>query len=37
VGIYEYSHPLEDAVAYKGRLASLKDQYKTLAKQGHAV
>ncbi|GAB2631070.1 DUF4041 domain-containing protein [Kribbella swartbergensis] len=37
VGIYEYSHPLEDAVAYKGRLAELKDRYKVLAKNGRAV
>ncbi|MEV0799444.1 DUF4041 domain-containing protein [Kribbella sp. NPDC050281] len=37
VGIYEYSHPLEDAVAYKARLAELKDQYKALARADGAV
>lgn len=37
VGIYEYSHPLEDAVAYKARLAELKDRYKTLARGDGAV
>jgi hypothetical protein len=37
VGLYEYSHPLEDAVAYKVRLAELKDQYKALARGDDAV
>jgi hypothetical protein len=37
VGLYEYSHPLEDAVAYKARLAELKDQYKALARGDGAV
>ena len=37
VGIYEYRHPLDSAVAYKGRLSDIKDQYKTLVKQGAAV
>ncbi|MGW5194488.1 DUF4041 domain-containing protein [Kribbella sp. NPDC004138] len=37
VGLYEYAHPLEDAVAYKTRLAELKDRYKSLAKGDGAV
>ncbi|GLZ77438.1 hypothetical protein Afil01_22450 [Actinorhabdospora filicis] len=36
-GIYEYSHPLEDAVAYKAELDTLRDAYKTLARNGGAV
>jgi Domain of unknown function (DUF4041)/T5orf172 domain len=30
VGIYEYRHPLQDAVAYKSRLADIKDQLKAM-------
>lgn len=37
VGLYEYSHPLADAVAYKARLSELKDSYKALAKGEGAV
>ncbi|WP_371402065.1 DUF4041 domain-containing protein [Kribbella sp. NBC_00662] len=37
VGLYEYSHPLEDAVAYKARLTELKDRYKVLARGDGAV
>lgn len=38
VGIYEYRHPLDSAVAYKERLDQLKREYKALAKQeGGAV
>lgn len=37
VGIYEFTHPLEDAVAYKAKLESLKDRYKALAKNNRAV
>ncbi|MCC5948225.1 MAG: DUF4041 domain-containing protein [Nitriliruptoraceae bacterium] len=37
VGIYEFRHRLEDAAAYKGRLAVLSDQFKTLARNGGAV
>ncbi|WP_197034704.1 DUF4041 domain-containing protein [Glycomyces sp. NRRL B-16210] len=37
VGIYEYTHPLEDAVAYKAKLESIKDQYKSMAKGDHAI
>ncbi|MFP8902749.1 DUF4041 domain-containing protein [Streptomyces atacamensis] len=36
-GIYEYRHPLADAVAYKAELARIKDRYKTLTKNGRAV
>ncbi|MEU5001151.1 DUF4041 domain-containing protein [Streptomyces sp. NPDC021622] len=36
-GIYEFRHPLADAVAYKNELAELKDRYKTLARNGGAV
>ncbi|MGW2469227.1 DUF4041 domain-containing protein [Streptomyces bauhiniae] len=36
-GIYEYRHPLADAVAYKAELDRIKDQYKTLTKNGRAV
>ena len=37
VGIYEFRHPLEDSSAYKSRLATLKDQTKTMARNGNAV
>lgn len=38
VGVYEYRHPLSDAVAYKAELARLRDQIKTMAmKDGGAV
>jgi hypothetical protein len=37
VGIYAYRHPLDDAVAYKGRLDELKDQIKVQARSGDAV
>ncbi|SHG97031.1 DUF4041 domain-containing protein [Streptoalloteichus hindustanus] len=36
VGVYEYAHPLDDALAYKDALATLKQQIKTAAK-GDAV
>ncbi|WP_019634342.1 DUF4041 domain-containing protein [Actinomadura atramentaria] len=36
-GVYEYEHPLADAVAYKARLAEVKDEIKALARQGRAV
>lgn len=32
VGIYEYSHPLQDALAYKDALAALRARIKTAAK-----
>lgn len=37
VGVYEFRHPLEDSVAYKSRLKTLKDQIKTMARNGNAV
>ena len=37
-GIYEYRHPLSDAVAYRAQLARVQDQLKTIAKKdGGAV
>lgn len=37
-GVYEYSHPLDDSVAYKAALAKLKDRTKTMnRKDGGAV
>ncbi|HEU5128592.1 MAG TPA: DUF4041 domain-containing protein [Glycomyces sp.] len=36
-GIYEYTHPLEDAVAYKSKLESIKNRYKALAKGDRAI
>lgn len=36
VGVYEYAHPLDDAVAYKNALAELKQRIKEAAK-GNAV
>jgi hypothetical protein len=37
VGIYQYSHPLESAAAYRGRLDELELSMKTLVKEGKAV
>jgi Domain of unknown function (DUF4041)/T5orf172 domain/Protein of unknown function (DUF2510) len=37
VGIYQYRHPLESAVAYKEELARVEEQYKAMAKAGQAV
>ena len=36
-GIYEYRHPLQDAVAYKSRLKDIKDQTKAMNTAGKAV
>lgn len=36
-GVYEYVHPLDDAVAYKGRLATLQDRIKSMARGGSAI
>ncbi|MDN3353184.1 DUF4041 domain-containing protein [Actinomadura sp. DC4] len=36
-GVYEYQHPLSDAIAYKARLAQLKDTVKTMTRAGSAV
>lgn len=33
-GVYEYSHPLDDSVAYKAALAKLKDRTKTMNRKG---
>jgi hypothetical protein len=37
VGIYRYHHPLEDAAAYRDRLASIDERIKVLVKEGRAV
>jgi len=37
VGIYEYQHPLADAVVYKAQLADLADRIKVMARSGAAV
>jgi hypothetical protein len=36
-GIYEYLHPLEDAVAYKARLEQIKDETKSMTRGNNAV
>jgi uncharacterized coiled-coil DUF342 family protein len=36
-GVYEYQHPLTDAVAYKAQLAQLRDRVKTMTRAGDAV
>jgi len=37
VGIYQYQHPLADAVAYKAQLADLTDRIKVMARSGTAI
>lgn len=37
VGIYEYTHPLEDAVAYKAKIEEVKGKYKSVAKNDKAI
>lgn len=37
MGLYEFKHRLEDAVAYKSALSQLRDNIKTLAKNDAAV
>lgn len=37
IGIYEFRHPLDDAVAYKTHLAQIKDQIKAAVRAGQAV
>lgn len=37
VGIYRYRHRLDDAVAYKGAVDSLRDRIKAVAQGGRAV
>lgn len=36
-GIYQYRHPLDDAIAYKARVAGLQARIKDAVKAGHAV
>ncbi len=36
-GIYEYQHPLADAVAYKERLTEIKDKIKAMVKADEAI
>lgn len=36
-GVYEYRHPLSDAVAYKERLAEVKARIKAMARDSEAV
>ncbi|MEU9834482.1 DUF4041 domain-containing protein [Streptosporangium sp. NPDC048047] len=36
-GVYDYRHPLSDAVAYKDRLAQVKARIKAMAREGQAV
>ncbi|MEY9211482.1 DUF4041 domain-containing protein [Thermobifida halotolerans] len=33
-GVYEYTHPLDDSVAYKSELAELKEQTKAMNRKG---
>ena len=37
VGIYEYHHPLENADAYKERLADLRERIKDSVREKHAI
>lgn len=37
VGIYQYRHPLDDAIAYKARLAGVQARIKDAVKAGNAV
>jgi hypothetical protein len=37
VGVYKYRHPLDSAVAYKGRIATTKDRIKVAVREGRAV
>lgn len=37
VGIYEYRHPMETALAYKQRLDELRKRIKSMVSSGHAV
>jgi len=36
-GLYEYQHPLGNVVAYKARLATVKDKMKAMVRAGDAV
>lgn len=37
VGVYEYAHPLDGSVQYKGHLKMFQDQIKTMARSGDAI
>lgn len=37
VGVYEYAHPLDDSLAYKGELAKVRDLIKSWTKDNMAV
>lgn len=37
VGIYRYHHPLENAVAYRGRLDAIEEQMKEFVRSGRAI
>jgi stress response protein SCP2 len=37
VGIYDFAHPLDDAVTYKERITRIKDQYKDLTRRDRAI
>jgi hypothetical protein len=36
-GIYNYRHPLDDAVAYKAEIAKVQDRIKTMVREGRAI
>lgn len=36
-GMYEYQHPLDNVVAYRARLATVKDKMKAMVRAGDAV
>lgn len=36
-GVYDFAHPLDDAAAYKDRLATLKDRYKKMVRNNQAI
>jgi len=37
IGVYRYSHPLENALAYKARLEEIEEQIRAAVKAGQAV
>lgn len=37
IGIYNYRHPLEDAVAYQNALGSIRDRVKAFISEGRAI
>jgi len=34
VGVYDYTHPLDDSVAYKAELAKIKDEVRAMVRKG---